>query len=58
MWVDPKENLVYIFLSNRVYNTRGNNLLAQLGIRGKIQDVIYQAIEKEKAEAAEAGLRW
>jgi CubicO group peptidase (beta-lactamase class C family) len=49
VWVDPKEKLVYIFLSNRVYNTRANNLLSQMGIRGKIQDAIYEAIRKEKA---------
>jgi beta-N-acetylhexosaminidase len=47
VWVDPKEKLVYIFLSNRVYNTRSNNLLSQLGIRSKIQDAIYEALRKE-----------
>ena len=49
VWADPKEKLVYIFLSNRVYNTRSNNLLSQLGIRGKIQDAIYRALRKEAA---------
>ena len=49
VWVDPESKLVYIFLSNRVYNTRSNNLLSQLGIRGKIQDAIYNAIKKEEA---------
>jgi beta-glucosidase-like glycosyl hydrolase/CubicO group peptidase (beta-lactamase class C family) len=49
VWVDPAEKLVYVFLSNRVYNTRANNLLSQMGIRGKIQDAIYQAIRKEAA---------
>ncbi len=48
VWVDPASNLVYIFLSNRVYNTRDNNLLSQLGIRGKIQDVIYKALKSEE----------
>jgi CubicO group peptidase (beta-lactamase class C family) len=48
VWVDPKADLVYVFLSNRVYNTRANNLLGQLGIRGKVQDAIYKALEKEK----------
>lgn len=47
VWVDPQVGLVYIFLSNRVYNTRDNNLLGQLGIRGKIQDAIYNALKKE-----------
>ena len=49
VWADPQSKLVYIFLSNRVYNTRSNNLLGQLGIRGKIQDVIYSALKKEEA---------
>lgn len=46
VWVDPKYNLVYIFLSNRVYPDGGTNtLLSTLNVRGKIQDVIYEAIE-------------
>lgn len=44
VWVDPKYNLVFIFLSNRVNPTRNNPLLSQLNIRGKIQDAIYAAI--------------
>lgn len=44
VWVDPKYNIVYVFLSNRVYPTRDNNKLGQLSIRGKIQDAIYQAL--------------
>lgn len=48
VWVDPKVGLVYIFLSNRVYNTRNNNLLGQMNIRSKIQDAIYNALKKEE----------
>ena len=48
MWVDPKADLVYIFLSNRVYNTRANNLLSELKIRGRVQDAIYKALEDEQ----------
>ncbi len=44
VWVDPKNSLVYVFLSNRVYPTRDNNKLSQMLIRGKIQDAIYRAI--------------
>ena len=44
VWVDPKYNIVYVFLSNRVYPTRDNNKLGQLSIRGKIQDAIYMAL--------------
>jgi beta-N-acetylhexosaminidase len=44
VWVDPANELVYIFLSNRVYPTRNNGKLSQLLIRGKIQDAVYRAI--------------
>jgi beta-N-acetylhexosaminidase len=44
VWVDPQHDLVYIFLSNRVYPTRDNNKLGQMLIRGKIQDAIYRAL--------------
>jgi CubicO group peptidase (beta-lactamase class C family) len=44
VWVDPKYNIVYVFLSNRVYPTRDNNKISQLFIRGKIQDAIYKAV--------------
>jgi beta-N-acetylhexosaminidase len=44
VWVDPRYDLVYIFLSNRVYPTRDNNKLGQMLIRGKIQDAIYRAL--------------
>lgn len=55
VWVDPKTDLVYVFLSNRVYNTRTNNLLGQMGIRGKVQDAIYKALEKERVEKVVKG---
>lgn len=44
VWVDPKYNLVYIFLSNRVNPSSENNLLSELNIRSRIQEVIYKAI--------------
>ncbi|MFL5786987.1 MAG: glycoside hydrolase family 3 N-terminal domain-containing protein [Flavisolibacter sp.] len=48
VWIDPKNKLVYIFLSNRVFNSRNNNLLGQMNIRGKIQDAIYNALQSEE----------
>jgi CubicO group peptidase (beta-lactamase class C family) len=45
VWVDPKVNLVYIFLSNRVNPDIGSKL-GSLNIRPRIQDVVYQAIQK------------
>ena len=44
-WVDPDNQLIYIFLSNRVYPYRGNKKLSQLNIRTDIQDAIYEAIK-------------
>lgn len=44
-WADPESNLVYIFLSNRVYQTRENRKLYELNVRTNIQEVIYEAIK-------------
>lgn len=44
VWVDPKYNLVYIFLSNRVYPSASTRLNS-LSIRPRIQEVIYSAIQ-------------
>ncbi|MDR1368756.1 MAG: serine hydrolase [Dysgonamonadaceae bacterium] len=44
-WIDPDNQLIYIFLSNRVYPYRGNKKLSRLDIRTDIQDVIYEAIQ-------------
>ncbi|MGC1242272.1 MAG: serine hydrolase [Chryseosolibacter sp.] len=43
LWVDPAFDLVYIFLSNRVFPDRSDKLI-QANIRSRIQDVIYEAI--------------
>jgi len=43
-WVDPAENLVYVFLSNRVYPDAENTKLAKMNIRTNIQELIYKAI--------------
>lgn len=43
IWIDPEFDLIYIFLSNRVYPDRSNKLITD-NIRSRIQDLIYQAI--------------
>jgi beta-glucosidase-like glycosyl hydrolase/CubicO group peptidase (beta-lactamase class C family) len=43
-WADPKEELVYVFLSNRTYPDQENRLLIREDIRSEIQRVIYNAI--------------
>jgi beta-N-acetylhexosaminidase len=46
-WIDPSEQLVYIFLSNRVYPDAINNKLVGMNVRTKIQQAIYEAIKQE-----------
>ncbi len=44
-WIDPDNQLIYIFLSNRVYPSRTNRQLMQMEIRSRIQDVIYNSMK-------------
>lgn len=46
-WVDPVNNLVYVFLSNRIYPNVTNRKLNQLHIRERIQEAIYDAMKKK-----------
>lgn len=43
-WIDPTNQIVYIFLSNRVAPQRWNRKLSSLNIRTRIQSVIYDAL--------------
>jgi CubicO group peptidase (beta-lactamase class C family) len=45
-WIDPEHDLVYVFLSNRVYPTRNNSKISDANIRTGINEVIYKAIKK------------
>lgn len=47
IWIDPRNQLVYIFLSNRVH-PQVSSKLGDLNIRSRIQDVIYQTINNAK----------
>ena len=44
VWVDPKYDLIYIFLSNRIHPNAYNKKLIKMDIRQRVQDVIYQSI--------------
>lgn len=45
VWVDPTNQFVYIFLSNRVHPDSWNPKLGQLNIRPKIMQAIYDAMK-------------
>lgn len=44
IWMDPDEELVFIFLSNRVHPRANNWLLNQMNIRQRAHEVVYEAI--------------
>ncbi|MCF6366300.1 MAG: serine hydrolase [Bacteroidales bacterium] len=46
IWVDPVNDIVYVFLSNRVYPSAKNWRINRLKIRQKIHTVVYDAIIK------------
>lgn len=43
VWADPENQLIYVFLSNRVHPSAGNNLITKDKIRGQIHDIIYKS---------------
>ncbi|NMC41057.1 MAG: serine hydrolase [Bacteroidales bacterium] len=46
VWVDPVYEISYVFLTNRVYPTRNNNLISDLNIRTNILQAVYDSIIK------------
>ncbi len=44
-WADPTNNLVFVFLSNRVHPNADENKLAKLGVRGKIHRLLYECFK-------------
>jgi beta-glucosidase-like glycosyl hydrolase/CubicO group peptidase (beta-lactamase class C family) len=44
VWADPQEDLVYVFLSNRVHPDASNRRISELDIRTQIHQAIYNAI--------------
>jgi CubicO group peptidase (beta-lactamase class C family) len=43
VWADPKYDLIYVFLSNRVYPSQENKKLLRQNVRTDIMDVIYES---------------
>lgn len=44
VWADPENQLIVVFLSNRVYPDASNNKLSQLDIRTHIHEYFYEAV--------------
>lgn len=43
-WADPTFNLVFVFLSNRIYPSIENNKLSEFEIRKRIHDLVYESM--------------
>ncbi len=43
VWIDPKYDFIYIFLSNRTYPDSENNVLLKTDVRTKVQDYFYKS---------------
>ena len=44
VWMDPVNEITYVFLSNRVHPTRNNNKLSEMNIRSQILQAVYDAM--------------
>jgi len=47
-WADPKNNLVYVFLSNRINPSAENKKLVEMNVRTRILDMIYEGLKTSK----------
>lgn len=48
-FADPENNIIYIFLSNRTYPSMNNNKFSRKEYRPRVQTVIYNALQKNRA---------
>lgn len=44
VWADPEQNLLYIFLSNRIHPSVSNKAFSRSRVRQRVQQVIYDAL--------------
>lgn len=52
VWIDPDYEMVYVFLSNRVFPSRSHQNLYKLNVRPTIHQVFYKELIKEGAITA------
>ena len=52
-WVDPTNNMIYIFLSNRVTPSRTPNRFYTMKIRERVQEELYKAIDTSEQRETE-----
>lgn len=47
VWADPENNLIYVFLANRIHPSATNEGLFKDKVRTEIHDVIYRSLGPE-----------
>lgn len=57
VWADPKNDLLFVFLSNRVYPTRNNSKIYQLNVRPDIHNLVYELLRVGKGTYT-IGMHW
>ncbi len=48
VWADPEKELVFVFLSNRIYPNADNWKLSELKTRTQMHDIIYQSLRENR----------
>ncbi|MEM1215745.1 MAG: serine hydrolase [Bacteroidota bacterium] len=44
VWADPENDLVFVFLSNRIHPNKYNTKLQKLGLRERLHKIVYQSL--------------
>jgi beta-glucosidase-like glycosyl hydrolase/CubicO group peptidase (beta-lactamase class C family) len=52
MWMDPENDLIFIFLSNRTFPSMNNNTFGKYEFRPRIQTVVYNSIIADKESSS------
>lgn len=49
VWADPEEEVILVFLSNRIYPSAANKKLITMGVRTDIMQTVYDAVDAAKS---------
>ncbi len=53
VWADPEYDLIFVFLSNRVYPDAENNALIRNSVRPRMHDMVYEAMVSRAVQNTE-----
>ena len=55
VWADPGNDLLFVFLSNRVHPTRANSKIYSLNVRPRIHNLVYDLLENSNSKINTSG---